>query len=62
MGCAASKPKVKEHHQNGFTKAPASKAPGPDECFNYSSAAQSPKHTVRLGRIGHSASSNPTDS
>lgn len=61
MGCAASKPEVKEHHQNGITKAPASKAPGPDECFNYSSSAQSPKHTVRLGRC-RAASSNPSDS
>ncbi len=48
MGCGASKPDVIEHFgQDGMAKSNGNKAPGPDDAFNYSSAAQIPKHTVR---------------
>lgn len=47
MGCGASKPDVKEHFgQDGNAKSNGKRGPEPDDAFNYSSAAQTPKHTV----------------
>ena len=47
MGCGASKPEVNEHFgQDGIAKINGKKGPEPNDTFNYSSAAQIPKHTV----------------
>lgn len=64
MGCGASKPDVNEQHgqQDGKARSTASKAPGPDDAFNYSSAAQSPKHTVWQQQPGLPWPRNPSDS
>ena len=51
MGCGASKPDVKEHFgQDGIAKSNGKRGPEPDDAFNCSSAAQSPKHTVSMRR------------
>ena len=48
MGCGASKPEVQSngHSAGNAREASLVRAPRPDETYNYSSAAQSPKHTV----------------
>ena len=55
MGCGASKPEVQSngHSAGNAREAPLVRTPGPNETYNFSSAAQSPKHTVCL---------NPSDS
>ena len=50
MGCGASKPEVQSngHGAGNAREASLVRAPRPDETYNFSSAAQSPKHTVCL--------------
>ncbi|CAL5224069.1 g6694 [Coccomyxa viridis] len=49
MGCGASKPDIKEHFgQDGIAKSNGKRGPEPKDAFNYSTAAQSPKHTVKM--------------
>lgn len=52
MGCGASKPDVKEHFgQDGIAKSNGKRGPEPNDAFNYSTAAQGPKHTVSHAAI-----------
>ncbi|CAK0732781.1 hypothetical protein CVIRNUC_000181 [Coccomyxa viridis] len=69
MGCGASKPEVQSngHSAGNAREAPLVRAPSPDETYNFSSAAQSPKHTVKMSlscenlAVSQSMGSQPPD-